>query len=41
MLQKRPFKLVIKYDRRVDRHYSRLEYKYASELEVSDNTTIT
>jgi ubiquitin carboxyl-terminal hydrolase 4/11 len=40
MLQKRPFSLVLKYNRKVDRHYSRLEYRYSSEKPISDETTL-
>jgi hypothetical protein len=32
MLRKRPFKLFLKYGRKIDRHYSRIEYKFASEV---------
>lgn len=40
MLQKRPFKLFLKHDRKVDRHYSRLEYRFGAELEITDDTTL-
>lgn len=40
MLQKRPFQLVLKYQRKVDRHYSRLEYRYMSERMIEDETSL-
>lgn len=40
MLQKRPFQLVLRFQRKVDRHYSRLEYRYMSERMVEDETTL-
>ena len=40
MLQKRPFKLVLRHQRKVERHYSRIEYRYSSEVEVLDDTSI-
>jgi hypothetical protein len=40
MLQKRPFKLVMKYNRKIDRHYSRMEYKYSSEIDINDEITL-
>lgn len=39
MLQKRPFKLVMKYNRKVDKHYSRIEFKYGAEVDIHDDTT--
>lgn len=40
MLQKRPFQLVLRYQRKVDKHYSRLEYRYTSERIVEDETAL-
>ncbi len=40
MLEKRPFKIILKYGRKLERTYHRLEYTYEEEQEVSDDTDI-
>jgi hypothetical protein len=32
MLQKRPFRLFLRHQRKVDRHYSRIEHRYSAEV---------
>ena len=40
MLENRPFQLVLRYGRKIERYYHRLEYKYESERVIKDDMTL-
>ena len=41
MLNNRPFQLVLRYGKKLDRFYSRLEYKFEEETPIADKDTLS